>query len=163
MAARTTIKCFKCKKDIPKAEAIKKTNKYYCECCNKEAEDYKELIDYICNDLYKIKAPTGLMIKQIKDFKEKYNFSNSGIMFTLKYYYEILENKILEDAGLGIVPYYYEKAKNHYTYKFILEEYIEGFTEEVVVEKHNMCIRPSKYKKSEIVKEIDWSEDLEEE
>jgi len=50
-----------------------------------------------------------------------------GMYYTLKYYYEILENEILDDKGVGIIPYYYDQASKYYSKVFDLEEKAESF------------------------------------
>jgi hypothetical protein len=57
------------------------------------------------------------MFQQIKMYREDYNYTNSGMYYTLKYYYEILENHIIEGGGLGIIPYYYDEASKYFQNK----------------------------------------------
>lgn len=46
---------------------------------------------------------------------DHYHFSYSGILSTLKYWYEIKGNSIAKaNEGLGIVPYVYSDAKKYY-------------------------------------------------
>lgn len=79
----------------------------------KVKKNRKELYDYIC-DLYNMKFPTGLIIKQIKEYKEEYGYKYSGMLLTLKYFYEIQENPVKYNDGVGIIPYIYEEAKEYY-------------------------------------------------
>lgn len=53
--------------------------------------------------------------KQIKNYIVEYNFSYSGILKALVYFFEIKGNSI-EKAhdGIGIVPYIYKDAYNYY-------------------------------------------------
>jgi hypothetical protein len=48
--------------------------------------------------------------KMTKENKFTYN----GILYTLKYFFEVLGNKVSEDMGIGIVPYVYTEAKIFY-------------------------------------------------
>ncbi|TWJ43133.1 hypothetical protein CHCC20441_3884 [Bacillus licheniformis] len=89
-----------------------------------EAEHRKELIKYIC-ELYKIDAPTGMMLKQIKEFQEEYKYKLKGIKLTLRYFHETLGNPVREGDGLGIVPFIYEEAKADYLQKKAIEESVE--------------------------------------
>lgn len=80
----------------------------------RESQDYKDLIAYIC-ELYQIDAPTGWMLKQIKDFKEQFNYTYRGMKTTLHYFYEIQEgNDVADSMGIGIVPFVYDEAKKFY-------------------------------------------------
>lgn len=53
--------------------------------------------------------------KQIKNYVNDYNFTYTGILKALKYFYEI-QGHSLEKAndGIGIVPYIYKAAYNYY-------------------------------------------------
>jgi len=109
-------------------------NRYYCiECAENRKKEkernkngWEELFEYIC-ELYNIDTLTGMMFKQIKDFRENYNYKNKGMYLTLKYYYETLENEIKEDTGLGIIPYYYERAKQYFLEKQEIIKHTEEF------------------------------------
>ena len=55
--------------------------------------------------------------KQINNFKEEYNFSYSGILKSLIYFYEVKGNskdKARETGGIGIVPFVYKEARQYY-------------------------------------------------
>lgn len=112
------VKCPECGTFNDKENAVYYNSKYYCKVCyeNKisESQDYKDLIAYIC-ELYQIDAPTGWMLKQIKDFKEQFNYTYRGMRTTLHYFYEIQEgNDVADSKGIGIVPFVYEEAKKFY-------------------------------------------------
>lgn len=108
--------CHSCREKFPKSELIQVTkSKRVCKSCQErattEANDYKELIEYICTG-FGIKAPTGQQLKSIKQFKEL-GYSYKEIQYTIYYIYSVI-NKKVEGTSLGLVPYYYEKAKEHY-------------------------------------------------
>ena len=109
------VKCPECGTYNDKENTVYHNSKYYCKICfenkQKEAQDYKNLVAYIC-ELYQIEAPTRWMLKQIKDYKEQFNFTYRGIKTTLHYFYEIQEGNSVEDSmGIGIVPFVYDEAK----------------------------------------------------
>lgn len=81
--------------------------------------ELNELKDYI-NKLYGKKANWAIITKQIKDYHKNYDYSYSGILKTLKYFYEV-QNHSIEDSngGIGIVPYTYDAAYDYY-YKIYL-------------------------------------------
>lgn len=112
------VKCPECGTFNDKENAVYHNSKYYCKVCydNKmrEAQDYRNLIAYIC-ELYQLDAPTGWMLKQIKDFKEQFKYTYKGIKTTLHYFYEIQEgNDVADSMGIGIVPFIYDEAKKFY-------------------------------------------------
>ena len=53
--------------------------------------------------------------KQNKNFKETYDYSYSGMLKTLKWFYEIKGNpKEKANGGIGIIPFVYKDALNYY-------------------------------------------------
>ena len=53
--------------------------------------------------------------KQIKDFQIEYNYTYSGMLKTLIYWYEIKGNsKEKANGGIGIVHFIYNDAYNYY-------------------------------------------------
>ncbi|AYC51950.1 hypothetical protein EI976_05315 [Bacillus licheniformis] len=122
------VKCPYCETYLDKDDAIPYKKRYYHQNCfdtwKMEAVHRKELIKYIC-ELYKIDAPTGMMLKQIKEFQEEYKYKLKGIELALRYFHETLGNPVREGDGLGIVPFIYEEAKADYLQKKAIEESVE--------------------------------------
>jgi hypothetical protein len=76
--------------------------------------DYEALINYI-EKLFGIGYVSAKVAKQIKDFKEQYGYTYSGILGTLVYWYEVKGATLeMANGGIGIVPYVYEQAKEYY-------------------------------------------------
>lgn len=124
------VKCPECGTFNDKENTISYNSKYYCKVCyeNKmrESQDYKDLITYIC-EIYQIEAPTGWMLKQIKDFKEQFNYTYRGMKTTLHYFYEIQEGNDTSDSmGIGIVPFVYDEAKRFYIDKKAVKDSVSG-------------------------------------
>lgn len=111
-------KCKKCEKEITKEEKFIHSGKGYCIDCHteivEESENYNKLKQLIC-DYFNIEKPTGLMFKQIKQYKEELNYTNSGIGYTLWYLKEI-EGKSFNETkyGIALVKYNYEKAERYF-------------------------------------------------
>lgn len=168
--AKTTVKCPICGKENNKEYTIKIGNRYYCAECSKikeekmenfNKEDWDQLFNYVCK-LYHINKPTGAMFKQLKDFRaEPYNFKDKGMYLTLKYVYETLGIPILTGAGLGIIPYYYDKAKDFFIKKMDIKEELDKF-EDDEQEKNIKISNPFKYMtiKQKSLKDIDWGDDI---
>lgn len=121
-----TVKCRVCGKEVERDTAILVSPRFYVcsqDCLdefnkskNRSSADKsgrKELLDYI-NKI--IPNPNyGVIQKQLKDMMLKYpSYTFGGIKYTLWYIKEI-ERKEL--SGIGIVPYYYSKAKEYYNKK----------------------------------------------
>lgn len=116
------VKCPMCGQLNNKSDTEMIGKRYYCIPCAEEKrerakrnkDDWDELFNYIC-ELYNIDKPTGMMFGQLKRYREEpYNFTNKGMLLTLKYFYEVLGNEVKDSTGLGIIEYEYENAKRHY-------------------------------------------------
>ena len=58
--------------------------------------------------------------KQVKDFKDEYGYSYSGMLKSLVYFYEVKGNsKDKANGGIGIVPFVYRDAYNYYFNLFL--------------------------------------------
>lgn len=81
---------------------------------NRPKTDREQLEAYIMK-LFNIDFVNPRIQKQIKQFVTQYNFTESGILKSLKYAYEI-KKLPLEKAnnGIGIVPHVYQDAFNYY-------------------------------------------------
>lgn len=134
-------KCVRCKNPFNSEEMIIRSNKKYCPECLKQhdeemklnRQDWDILFEYIC-EKYKMIKPTGMMFKQLKEYRADFNYTDIGMYYTLKYYYDILENDVLEGSGVGIIPYYYDKAKSYYARVYDIAEVVESYenTEEII-------------------------------
>lgn len=86
-----------------------------------EDKDLTALKDYITK-LYGDKANWHLIMKQIKDFQTQYNYSLSGILKSLVWFYEVKGNSPEKsNGGIGIVPYAYQDAYNYYYSLFVAQ------------------------------------------
>ena len=79
-----------------------------------EEKDKEELYDYI-KILFKSNNIDIRIHKQIKQFKEEYNYTYSGLRKALTYFYEVKGNSIEKaNGGIGIIPYIYRRAYEYY-------------------------------------------------
>lgn len=145
------VKCPYCEDKLPRGEAIRHTNgRYYHEECYEEwrgqADDRTQLIDYIC-ELYNVKAPTGMMLMQIKRFQDEFDYKYKGMELSLRYFHELLENPVREGDGLGIIPYIYDDAKDNYVTKLSVENSIEDFDFNTKTKTINISSPISKHRK----------------
>ena len=114
--------CKYCKKTINKKEEeyIQITNSTYAHlsCSELEAKrektDAEKLDDYIMK-LFNYDYVPPRAKKQINQFIQEYNYTYSGILRTLVYFYEI-KGGDLEKAhdAISIVPFVYQDAYNYY-------------------------------------------------
>ena len=156
------VKCPACGTMNDKENTKAISNKYYCIECGdirekkieKNKDGWDELFDYVC-ELYNIKTLTGIMFKQVKDYRNINNYTNKGMLLTLKYYYETLENEVKEDTGLGIVTYFYEEAKKHYIEKLNVKKYMKEFelkeeVKTIVINSNNIVNSKNNYNKNQL-------------
>lgn len=142
-------KCKGCSVELEAGHKKIHKGKKYCDDCyetvtkddDKEVSDYKLLIDTICK-YFTIDKPTGLILKQIKEYKDTYGYFDSGIGYTLWYMKEI-EGIRFDEVKYGIarVKYYYEKAEAYFMQQSMIRESMENHIPEennkVVVIKNN--------------------------
>ena len=80
----------------------------------KEEIDRRNLEEYI-KKLFGIPQLDIRIHKQISGMMAKFNFSYSGILKTLIYFYDVQGNTTEKsNGGIGIVPYVYKDAFNYY-------------------------------------------------
>lgn len=150
--------CKNCGVKMTKEEKMIYSNKSYCkECYDKliyEKEEYKKLIDLICT-YFKIEVPTGLIFKQIKDYKEQFGYNYAGMMYTLWFIKEI-ENKNFTEIkyGVALIKYNYEKAKAYFEQQSKIENSITEKPKEII---KTVTIKPiiNKNKKNEMLFNIE--------
>jgi hypothetical protein len=132
MAKVTENKCGLCGKKFPTSEMTTRSGKKYCKDCieikDKENEDWSVLYEYI-KSIYNLSTVPILIVTQLNKYRkdEAHPLTSIGMYYTLKYYYEILDNEVQDDKGVGIIPYYYDQASKYYSRVFDLEEKAESF------------------------------------
>jgi hypothetical protein len=124
------MKCRQCGKEINKDAAIQvKPRIYVCsaDCeqkykaknvqssqkASKKCDDLIELKSYI-NQLYNGNVNWGLVMRQIKSFKEEYGYTYKQQLWVLKYAYEI-KDMCFEAQGIGIIPWLFKEARQFYS------------------------------------------------
>lgn len=119
------VTCVYCKKrfDRDKYPFIQVSKRRYAhkECSeeedkkiSQEEKDKQTLEEYI-KKLLAEDYISPRVRKQIKDYRENYNYTYSGIYKALVYFYEVKKNPTEKaNGGIGIVPYIYKDAFNYY-------------------------------------------------
>ena len=94
--------------------------------------------------------PYVAISKQAESYIKQYGFTYSGMLKTLKWFYEIQGGKKENARGIGIIPYIYENAKQHYYKLYLAQERnkeINNYrleTKEIVIASPRMYIAPPK-------------------
>lgn len=86
--------------------------------------------------------------KQISDYHNNQNYSYSGILKALTYFYEVKGNSTEKaNGGIGIVPYVYQQAYNYYYAIWVAKEQNEAKPiEQYVAPERTIIIPPPKSK-----------------
>lgn len=86
----------------------------------------KDLEEYIC-DLFGMDFVSARIKAQIKSMITNYNYTYSGILGSLKYWFEVKDNSLEKaNGGIGIVPYIYDDAKKYYETIFYAHQQNKG-------------------------------------
>lgn len=81
---------------------------------SQEEKDKEALEEYIMK-LFNEDYINARVRKQINQYKEEYNYTYSGMLKALIYFFEIKKNSIEKaNGGIGIIPYIYKDAFNYY-------------------------------------------------
>ena len=111
--------------------AHKECAEKYQASISQEEKDYLELEKYI-KKLFNKNVLTAKIKKQIKDYKEQYNYTYSGIQKTLYWWFELKNNSIEKaNDGIGIVPFVYQDACDYF-YRLYLAKIANDVAPEVI-------------------------------
>lgn len=81
---------------------------------SQEEKDYEALENYIMK-IFNKEYLTARIKKQIKDYRKEYNYTFSGMLKTLIWWFEIKGNSIEKaNEGIGIIPFIYDDACKYY-------------------------------------------------
>lgn len=157
------VKCPKCSiyfdRDV--VPYVHEKNRYWHkECYDKtiqsvtqEELDLRELEGYILK-LLKLDYMNARVKKQIKTMMETYNFTYTGILKSLMYFYEVKDNNVEKaNGGIGIVPYVYEEAKQYFLTIYMAQKQNENKSVSAYVQPGRIIIikPPQKERKYKII------------
>lgn len=84
------------------------------ELQTQEQKDKEALEQYIMT-LFNTEYVEPRVQKQIAKYVQEYNYTYSGMLKALKYFYEVKGNSIEKsNGGIGILPYIYKNAYNYW-------------------------------------------------
>ena len=134
---KTSTTCFWCNKALDKTEDTtipmpELPNRWvHKACAEKHPEnDFEKLMIYIIQ-LYKLKdnyIPQKYR-KQLNQYEQEYEFTYSGMLKALKYWYEIKHHPLDTTRGVGIIPYIYKEAREYYYALYIAQLQNESITD----------------------------------
>lgn len=107
-----------------------------------EDPDLTQLKEYI-NKLFGKEANWAQINRQIKIYTTENNYTYSGIMKSLIYFYEVKGNSTDKANGaLGIVPFVYQQAYNYYYSLFLAKSQNENKDVKTITSKIKEVIIP---------------------
>ena len=100
----------------------------YQQSTSQEELDYLALEKYI-KKLFNKNVLTARIKKQIKDYRQEYGYTYTGMQKTLYWWFEIKKNSIDQaNEGIGIVPYVYNDALDYYYSLYLAKVANESLT-----------------------------------
>lgn len=119
-----------------------KESRVVLEVSEEEYKEKKAVLEYL--EQLSGQPATAKVYQLLKNYSTKYRFSYQGMLETLEYYYEVLDNLPKGDC-IGIIPYYYDEARKYMekfqTYKHVNDKVtahdLSGMYKETIVKiKH---------------------------
>lgn len=119
------VTCIYCKerfnRDVESTVQVSARRYAHKECADKfyvektqEEKDLEALEKYI-KKLFNESYINARIRKQIKDYRQEYNYTYSGMLKTLIFWFEVKGNKTDKaNGGIGIIPYVYKQAHDYY-------------------------------------------------
>ena len=158
--AKAWVKCLYCGKQFDRnAEPnIQIGRRYAHKACYdaqsketiQEQKDIEEFWQYI-KQIYGPEYNYVSISKQVESYIKQYNFTYSGMLKSLKWFYEIEHgDKESGNGRVGIIPYIYEDAKKYYYNLYLAQQRnkdVEGYrleVKEIVIASPRVFVAPPK-------------------
>ena len=130
--AHAYVKCLYCGQQFDRLSElnVKIGRRYAHKSCyeSQDAEDLKkqkdehDFFEYI-KEIYGSDYNYVQIHKQAESYIKQYNFTYSGMLKSLKWFYEIKRNnKESSNGRIGIIPYIYEDAKKYYYNLYLAQQ-----------------------------------------
>ena len=88
---------------------------------SQEEQDLEKLENYIMQ-LFDEPYVNAKIRKQLRDYRKEYNYTYSGMLKTLIYWYEVKGNSLEKaNGGIGIIPYIYNMACQYYYNLYLIK------------------------------------------
>ena len=158
--AKIMVKCLYCGEQFDRASepCVKIGRRYAHKKCSdsqseedkKEQKDKSDFFEYV-KTVYGSDYNYISIQKQAENYIKQYNFTYSGMLKSLKWFYEIKHaDKESANGRIGIIPYIYEDAKKYYYELFLAQQRnkdVKGYclqTKEIVIASPRIPKTPPK-------------------
>lgn len=160
--AKVLVKCPYCEKQFDRNDKnipyVKIGRRYAHKECVEQHESSITQEERDLNSLYQyIKELLGVdynflkIKKQIEEYKKEYNYTYTGMLSSLKWFYEINHHSIEKaNGGIGIIPYIYNDARKYYYNIYLAQQKNKDIsdykvqTKEITIQSPRMYIAPPK-------------------
>lgn len=144
--AKLIAKCFYCGEQFDRNQeewiAVNARRYAHKSCHNKaqaektqDEKDYEALVNYI-KKVFGYTTISAKISRQITDYKREYNFTYSGMLKALTWWFDVKKNTTENtNGGIGILPYIYNDAKTYYYGLFLAQNANIGKTIQTKVEE----------------------------
>jgi len=100
-----------------------------------EEKDYEALTKYI-KQKFMLQTISAKITRQITDYRKQYNFTYSGMLKALMWWFDVKGNTLeATNGGIGILPYIYNDAKSYYYGLYMAQMVNQGKTVNTRVEE----------------------------
>jgi predicted adenine nucleotide alpha hydrolase (AANH) superfamily ATPase len=93
--------------------------------------------------LFNIERPTGLMLKQIKEYKTELDYNYAAMTYTLWYIKEITNKQFEEKYGIALIKYTYEEARRYFEQQQDIKNSIDNSEIKTKIIKNNRKVTKS--------------------
>lgn len=112
------VKCYgTCGQKLPKEQMLDYKGHNHChDCYNakvKDVEDREELYKFL-SSYFKLNYPSGIMLRQIKQYKDERGYSYKNMRFAVDYMIRIKKIDLNVKYGIALVPHYYDEMIRYY-------------------------------------------------
>ena len=142
--AKVMVKCLYCGKQFDRISEpnVKIGRRYAHKACYEAQDDETIKTEKDKNDFYS---------KQAESYIKMYDFTYSGMLKSLKWFYEVKHNdKDSSNGKIGIIPYIYKDAYDYYYNLYLAQQRNKDITnyrletKEVVIASPHVFITPPK-------------------
>jgi len=114
-----------------------------------DEKDYEALTQYI-KKVFGYTTIPAKITRQITDYKKQYDFTYSGMLKALTWWFDVKKNTTENtNGGIGILPYIYNDAKTYYYGLYVAQmanqgRKIETKVEEIEIAPPQVYVQPPK-------------------
>jgi hypothetical protein len=158
--AKHIVKCFYCTEDFDANQeefVMVNSRRYAHKTCydkvqlgkNQEEKDYEALIAYI-KQKFELNTISAKISKQIANYRKDYNFTYSGMLKALIWWFDVKHNTLEKtNGGIGILPYIYNDAKTYYYGLYLAQnanqnKTIQRKVEQITIDSPRIYVAPPK-------------------